>query len=85
VFGSRRVGRDRSRDRSSIRWGIVREPFSRDACAGNFNARAATLRAAANKFSPERIIPIHPTVVRALMPISVIDGGFTRRAFAKQT
>jgi integrase len=32
----------------------------------DFDARAATLRIATRKFSPERIIPIHPSVVRAL-------------------
>ncbi len=32
----------------------------------DFDVRAATLRIAPRKFSPERIIPIHPTVVRAL-------------------
>jgi integrase len=32
----------------------------------DFDARAATLRIAARKFSPERIIPIHPSAVRAL-------------------
>jgi integrase len=32
----------------------------------DFDAKAATLRIAPRKFSPERIIPIHPSVVRAL-------------------
>lgn len=32
----------------------------------DFDPRAATLRIAPRKFSPERILPIHPTVVRAL-------------------
>jgi len=32
----------------------------------DFDVRAATLRIVPRKFSPERIIPIHPTVVRAL-------------------
>ena len=32
----------------------------------DFDAQAATMRIAARKFSPERIIPIHPSVVRAL-------------------
>lgn len=32
----------------------------------DFDARAATLRLAPRKFSPERIIPIHSSVVRAL-------------------
>lgn len=33
----------------------------------DFNIRAATLRIAPRKFSPERIIPIHPSVVSALV------------------
>ena len=32
----------------------------------DFDAKAATLRIAPRKFSPERIIPIHPSVARAL-------------------